>query len=72
MKILRDELTNKTHQYMELMSALSVKQQELSKSQETNSRLERRCEDLEGKAKRMTEMEEVSWTMLEKVTTWED
>lgn len=56
---LRGELNNKTQKYLQVMAELEGVNEELSRSCEENSQLTGRCVELEKKATRLVEMEEV-------------
>lgn len=59
--MLRSEISNKTEQYSETLATLNKKQQELSAAQESISKIERRCRELEERANHANELEKVTF-----------
>ncbi|KAI1732784.1 FYVE zinc finger domain-containing protein [Ditylenchus destructor] len=56
--MLRNELANKTQQYMNTMTLLNEKQQELSIERERIAQIERRCFELEKKSEKLATVEQ--------------
>lgn len=67
--MLRNELANKTQQYMNTMTILNEKQQELSTERERLVQLERRCFELEKKSEKLATVEEVWNTFIARCKT---